>query len=103
MGTFNTKKFLNGSPSLIPAIANKMQAHFLEQGYEVKMEALSSGGYDVSISKGGMFKAVLGMKTALKIALLPQDDAILFDASVGIFGKVLIPTGYYLIKKKAGS
>lgn len=92
MGTFNTKKFLNGSPSLIPAIANKMQSHFLEQGYEVKMEALSSGGYDVSISKGGMFKAVLGMKTALKIALLPQDDAILFDASVGIFGKVLIPT-----------
>lgn len=91
MGAFNTKEILSGSPSLIPTIANEMVGHFQEQGYEVVMDMLSSGGYDISISKGSMFKAVLGMKTALKITMLPYGNAISFDAGVGIFGKQIIP------------
>ena len=81
MATFNTKKILYGSPSLLP-----------NEGYEVAMDALSSGGYDISITKGGLFKAVLGMRTALKVTLIPQGDKINFDAGVGIFGKMIIPT-----------
>lgn len=92
MGTFNTKKILYGSPSLIPTIANRIQEQFQNDEYEVVMDALSSGGYDISITKGGFFKAILGMKTALKITLLPQGDNIHFDAGVGIFGKQIIPT-----------
>lgn len=92
MATFNTKKILYGSPSLIPTIANCIQEQFQNDGYEVAMDALSSGGYDISITKGGFFKAILGMKTALKITLLPQGGNINFDAGVGIFGKQIIPT-----------
>ena len=92
MATFNTKKILYGSPSLIPIIADSMQTKFKADGYEVTMDSLSSGGYDISITKGGFFKAVLGMKTALKITLLPQDGNIKFEAGVGIFGKQIIPT-----------
>ena len=92
MATFNTKKILYGSPSLIPTIANCIQEQFQNDGYEVAMDALSSGGYDISITKGGFFKAILGMKTALKITLLPQGGNIHFDAGVGIFGKQIIPT-----------
>ena len=92
MGAFNTKELLSGAPTLIPEIANKIAEHFRNQEYEVAIDVLSSGGREVSISKGGLFKAVLGMKTALKISLLPQGNAINFDASVGIFGKQVIPT-----------
>ena len=92
MATFNTKKIIYGSPSLIPTIANCIQEQFQNDGYEVAMDALSSGGYDISITKGGFFKAILGMKTALKITLLPQGGNIHFDAGVGIFGKQIIPT-----------
>lgn len=60
-----------GSPSLIHAIASEIENKFRIDGYEVVMDALSSGGYDISITKGGFFKAVLGMKTALKVTLLP--------------------------------
>ena len=81
MATFNTKKILYGSPSLIPIIADSMQTKFKADGYEVTMDSLSSGGYDISITKGGFFKAVLGMKTALKITLLPQDGNIKFEAN----------------------
>ena len=92
MATFSTKKILYGSTSLIPTIANRIQEEFQNDGYEVAMDALSSGGYDISISKCGVFKAVLGMKTALKVTLLPQGSNIHFEAGVGIWGQQAIPT-----------
>ena len=92
MATFSTKKTLYGSTLLIPTIANRIQEEFQNDGYEVSMDALSSGGYDISITKGGVFKAVLGMKTALKVTLLPQDNNIHFEAGIGIWGQQAIPT-----------
>lgn len=92
MGTFNTQKLLNGNPALIPAIAARLESAFTAEGYSVNNQSLLSGGADVSISKGGVFKAVLGMRTALKISLTPQSGGIAFDASVGIFGQQVIPT-----------
>lgn len=92
MATFSTKKVLYGSTSLIPTIANRIQEEFQNEGYEVAMDALSSGGYDISITKGGTFKAVLGMKTALKVTLLPQGNNISFEAGVGIWGQQAIPS-----------
>lgn len=92
MGTFSTKKILQGSPALIPTIADELAAKFQSDGFEVAMDALSSGGYDISITKGGVFKALLGMKSALKITLIPMDDCISFEAGIGIFGKQIIPS-----------
>ena len=91
MATFSTKKILYGSTSLIPVIANRIQNELQFEGYEVSMDALSSGGYDISITKGGVFKAVLGMKTALKVSLIPQGGNIYFEAGVGIWGQQVIP------------
>ena len=92
MAAFSRKKILYGSPSLISNIANRIKEEFQKDGYEVSMDALSSGGYDISITKGGIFKAVLGMKTALKVTLLPQGNNIHFEAGVGILGQQAIPT-----------
>lgn len=92
MGTFNTKKTLYGAASLIPVMASRIQEEFLNEGYEVKSDALNSGAYDISITKGGVFKAVLGMRTALHVTLVPQGNDVVFEASVGIFGQQAIPT-----------
>lgn len=92
MGTFNTKKTLYGAASLIPVMALRIQEEFQNEGYEVKSDALNSGAYDISVTKGGVFKAVLGMRTALHITLVPQGNDVAFEASVGIFGQQAIPT-----------
>lgn len=92
MGAFNTKTILNGNPSLIPAIADRICQVFTLDGYEINRENLMSGGVDISVTKGGMFKAIVGMKTALKITLVPQDNSISFEAGVGIFGQQALPT-----------
>lgn len=92
MGTFNTKAILDGPVSLIPVMADRIGDEFRKDGYEVDMAALSSGGYDISVTKGGVFKAVMGLKTALKVTLLPYGNGISFEAGVGIFGQQVIPT-----------
>lgn len=96
MGVFKKSKLLHGNPSLIPLIGEKIAENFKNDGYETTVIDLIAGGKEVSITKGGMFKAIIGMKTALKIKLVPKDNRIQFDAGVGIFGLQAIPTAITL-------
>lgn len=97
MSTFTTKKALLGSASLSSAIADRIKDEFKKDGYEVSMDALSSGGYDISITKGGLFKAVLGTKTALKVSLIPLGRDLNFEAGIGIWGQQAIPTAISML------
>lgn len=92
MATFSKHQIISVSPVLIPDMAQAICAEFQRDGYEVNVGNLYSGGSDISITKGGMFKAVLGLKTALKITLQPRENAVLFDANVGVFGQQAVPT-----------
>lgn len=92
MAVFSKKQLLQASPSQIPQLVEAIRREFEVDGFDVNIDTLLSGGSDISITKGSIFKAVLGMKTALKITLTPQTDGVLFDAGVGIFGQQAIPT-----------
>lgn len=92
MGAYNKKKLLVAHPSQINAIAEAIQTDFVCDGFEVNVDTLISGGKDISITKGNLFKAVLGMRSALKVTLMPQTDGVLFDTNVGIYGQQAIPT-----------
>lgn len=92
MAIFSKHEIISGDSILIPEIAQAIKEGFQVDGYEVSSDSLISGGYDISITKGNIFKAVLGMKTALKVTLIPHSNGIIFDANVGIFGQQAIPT-----------
>lgn len=92
MSTFEKHLVLQGSPAAIADIAEAIRTEFSAEGFEVEVYNMSTGGADISITKGNLFKAVLGMKSALKVTLVPQSGGIAFDASVGIFGQQLIPS-----------
>lgn len=92
MGTYNKKKLLAAHSSQINAIAEAIQKDFVRDGFEVNVDTLMSGGKDISITKGNLFKAVLGMRSALKVTLTPQTEGVLFEANVGIYGQQAIPT-----------
>lgn len=92
MSIFSKHEIVSGDSRLIPEIARSIEKGFINDGYEVVSESLISGGYDISITKGNLFKAILGMKTALKITLTPYPQGINFEANVGIFGQQAIPT-----------
>ena len=72
-------------------MAESIRQEFIYDGFEVNVETLLSGGVDISITKGNVFKAVLGMRSALKVTLIPQQTGVLFDANVGVFGQQAVP------------
>ena len=92
MATYSKKKLLSAHASQINSIAEAIQNDFVRDGFEVNVDTLMSGGKDISITKGNLFKAVLGMRSALKVTIIPQTDGVLFDANVGIYGQQAIPT-----------
>ena len=92
MGIFKTSKMLYGNPALIPTIALEIEGKFRYDGYEVCIENTSDGGKEISITKGGLFKRCLGMRTALKVCLTPCEGNIRFKTDVGLFGNQVIPT-----------
>ena len=97
MATFTTTKFLNGDPSLIPTIAERIMQEFVADGFTAKSDSYAGGVYDISLAKGGVFKAVLGMKSALKVTMNPEGNGINIKAGVGIFGQQAIPSAITLL------
>lgn len=92
MATFSSSKVLDGDPILIPEIADRIVGDFQMDGFTAKSDSYAGGVYDISLAKGNVFKAVLGMKSALKVTITPQGNAIHINAGVGIFGQQAIPT-----------
>ena len=92
MGIFKTSKLLYGNPDFINTIASAIESKFRADGYDVRVEDTYDNGKNIDISKGGVFKRVLGMRTALKVSLSPCDGNIWFKTDVGIFGNHVIPT-----------
>lgn len=89
---FTSNRIFFADPRLIAAVADELAAQFEGEGYTVQKHELLAGDAEISITKGGVFKAVAGLKTALKITLRQEDNHIKAEAGVGIFGQQAVPT-----------
>ena len=92
MGIFKSSKVLYGNSDLISTIAHEIASAFRSDGFDVDYVVSSNGWREISITKGGLFKRCLGMRTAMKVILYPHNDSIKFETEVGIFGNQIIPT-----------
>ncbi len=91
MATFKSSKLIITDLKDLTEVAAYTKEYFTTQGYTVEVEE-SSFGFFISLTKGGMFKAVLGMKTALNIDIKSVGRGVAIDAKVGIFGQQLVPS-----------
>jgi acyl carrier protein phosphodiesterase len=97
MGTFNSSKTFPYVVENVAPVAQDVMDHFEQQDYEVTETNIPRGGVQVSIRRGGTFKAIIGMKTALNIRIEPVANGTTVDAGVGIFGQQAIPTAITLL------
>ena len=97
MGTFNSSKTVPYSVEDLAPVAQDVMDHFEGQDFEVTETNIPTGGVQVSIRKGGTFKAIIGMKTALNIKIESVANGTTVDAGVGIFGQQAIPTAITLL------
>ena len=92
MGAFTTKKTLYGNASQIPSVAEKIRKAFVAEGYEVRVDN-PDRGQEIYITKGGLFKAALGLRSALKVIMKPSRDGnINFEAGVSVLKQQYVPT-----------
>lgn len=97
MGVFQSEKIFTCNPGLISVIANNIVNDFQADGYECGVVPTAYNGIQVSIRKGGMFKAALGLKTALNVTISPVSaSSINIKAGVGLFEQQAIPTAIML-------
>ena len=97
MGTFNSSKTFPYFVEDVAPVAQDVMRHFEQQDYEVTETNIPTGGVQVSIRRGGTFKAIIGLKSALNIKIEPVANGTTVDAGVGIFGQQAIPTAITLL------
>jgi len=88
---FKSSKFISSPVTDLTGVAAAARSHFEAKGYTVEILE-SSYGYFISLTKGGIFKSVLGLKTSLNIDVKKVSGGVSVDAKVGIFGQQLIPS-----------
>ncbi len=91
MGTFNSTKFVPTQMQDYSEVIRQTGEQLSQQGYTFTTGDSALGNY-FSITKGGLFKSVLGMKTALNVELTPVSGGVNIEAKVGIFGQQIVPT-----------
>lgn len=96
MGVFNSARFFPMTVTDLSGVAGDVEAHFRGQGFDVNRQATLGGGWQIDVSKGGMFKAVLGMRTAMKIEIESASGGTQAKAGIGIWGQQAIPTAITL-------
>jgi hypothetical protein len=97
MGTFNSSNTVPSVVEDLAPVAQDVMRHFEQQDYEVTETPIPAGGVQVSIRRGGIFKAIIGLKTALNIRIEPVANGTKVEAGVGIFGQQAIPTAVTLL------
>src|SRR5919112_5101066 len=97
MGTFNSSKTFPYVVEDLAPVAQDVMRHFEGQDFEVSETNIPTGGVQVSIRRGGIFKAIIGLKTALNIRIEPEANGTRVEAGVGIFGQQAIPTAITLL------
>lgn len=92
MGAFKSNKIIYGNPSRIPYIAEEIRKSFTADGFEVRIVDPAKGN-EIYITKGGFFKAAVGLRSALKVTMEPDKNGFIdFEAGVSILRQQFIPT-----------
>ncbi len=92
MAAFESSQIFPVTVADLSPVARDVMQYFESQGYQVSGQQTATGGWLVSIHKGGGFKQIMGMQTALNIKIEPTSAGTLATAGIGVFGQQAIPT-----------
>lgn len=92
----NSKKHFDAEVSDLSPVLEQFSQHFTPKGYEVSSEKTVSGAF-ISLTKGGIFRSISGMKTGLNITLTFTKNGVDVAMEVGIFKTQFIPAAIVLL------
>lgn len=77
-------------------VAEELAGHFKQRNYQVECSQTDDGHWEVGITRGGIFKTVVGLKSALKVQIETRPRGTMVRAGAGIFGKQAAATAITL-------
>jgi hypothetical protein len=92
MSVFKSEKLIPISVADLAPVAGDVVAHFQQRNYQVSSMQTAAGTWEVDIASGGMVKAAVGLKSALKIQIEARPAGTVVRAGAGIFGKQAVAT-----------
>lgn len=80
----------------VDEIMSYCKEYFERKEYSVTTERTLDGGF-ISLTKGGIFQSIAGMKTGLNITLSQMPGSITASMKIGLFGKQMIPAAIAML------
>lgn len=96
MSTFRSTKTIGTTLTDFGGVAKTVATKLEAEGYTVSVQETAEG-YFLSLSKGGVFKTISGMKTSLNVTMKKSPAGMLVEAGVGIFGQQALPTAISML------
>lgn len=78
-------------------IARSVARKFEDRGFAVHLTSTGPQCQEIGITQGGIFKAVLGLKTALRLRIETVGGATRIDAGIGLLESQAIPTAVSML------
>jgi hypothetical protein len=97
MKVFRSERLVPIAVGDLEPVAQELAAHFKQRNYQVECSEVADGQWEVGITRGGIFKTVVGLKSALKIQLEARPKGTMVRAGAGIFGKQAAPTAIAIV------
>jgi hypothetical protein len=97
MSMFKSERLIPVTADDLAPVAAELAEHFRQRNYEVECLQVAEGTWQVGITRGGLFKAAVGLKTALKVEVERQPFGTMVRAGTGIFGKQAVPTAITML------
>jgi hypothetical protein len=89
---FKSERFIPIAVLDLEPVAQELAGHFKQRNYQIECAEVAEGLWEVGITRGGIFKTVVGLKSALKIQIEGRPKGTMVRAGAGIFGKQAAPT-----------
>ena len=87
MNIFKSETLIPITVDDLGPVAEELAGHFKQRNYQVECSQTDDGHWEVGITRGGIFKTVVGLKSALKVQIEARPRGTMVRAGAGIFGK----------------
>lgn len=94
---YEKTEIFNGNPRLCVIY---LEEQFKSEKYQVARSDLANGDYLLSITKGGFFKTLAGLKTAINVSFRPLPPTLKtfkVTVSIGLFETQGVPTAISML------
>ncbi len=90
MGKFSSSKVFAAPQEFIPFASRKIRSSFESEGFEYSVESESANRMVVTVTKGNLFKQIVGLKQGLEITLSNNGGKVSVSAKGTVFKDQLI-------------